>query len=86
MEKFNFYVDTKCTTWYRTNFEIEANSEEEAKQRAIEFLDDRERDILPWEQIDETTEPMDVGDNGGQSTEELYDTDGNMIWDNTKTN
>ena len=85
MKTFDFYVDTKCTTWYRTNFEIEAENEEEAKKKAIEFLDDSERDILPWEQIDDTTESMSIKENDNQSTEELYDTDGNMIWDNTKT-
>ena len=38
MKTFNFYLDTKVTDWYRTDFEIEANSEEEAKQKAIEFV------------------------------------------------
>jgi len=37
MKTFNFYLDTKITTWMRTDFEIEANSLEEAKLKAIEF-------------------------------------------------
>ena len=86
MKTFDFYVDTKCTTWYRTNFEIEANSLEEAKQKAIEFVKEDEHGEIPWEQVDCTIEPMSVEENDNQSTEELYDINGDMIWDNTKTN
>lgn len=84
MKEFDFYIDTKVTTWYRTNFSVEAENEEDAKKKAIEFLDSDERDITPWEQEIETIEVMDVGDNDGQPTEELYDISGNMIWDNVK--
>ena len=84
MKEFDFYIDTKVTTWYRTKFSVEAENEEEAKKKAIEFLDSDERDITPWEQEVETIEVMDVGDNDGQPTEELYDISGNMIWDNVK--
>ena len=31
-ETFDFYVDQKVTTWYRTHFEIEAESLAEAKK------------------------------------------------------
>lgn len=86
MKTFDFYIDTKVTTWYRTNFSVEAENEEESKKKAIEFLDSDERDITPWEQEMETIEVMDVGDNDGQPTEELYDIHGNMIWDNLKEN
>jgi hypothetical protein len=85
MKSFDFYLDTKVTTWYRTPFEIEANSLEEAKQKAIEFVKDDEHSSISWEQIDETTEVMSVDENDGQSTEELYyESSKNMIWDNTK--
>lgn len=84
MKTFEFYIDTKVTDWYRTNFEIEANSLEEAKQKAIEFVKEDEHGEIPWEQVDCTIEPMSVEENDGQSTEELYDNDGNVIWDNTK--
>ena len=85
MKTFDFYLDTKVTTWYRTPFEIDANSLEEAKQKAIEFVKDDEHSSISWEQIDETTEVMSVDENDGQSTEELYyESSKNMIWDNTK--
>ena len=87
MKTYDFYIDSKVTDWYRTPFEIEANSEEEAKQKAIEFVKDDHHGEIPWEQIDCTIEPMSVKDNGGEPTEELYDNStGNVIWDNSKTN
>jgi len=87
MKTFDFYIDTKVTDWYRTTFEIEANSEEEAKQKAIKFVEDDHHGEIPWEQIDCTIEPMSVKDNGGECTEELYDNStGNVIWNNSKTN
>ena len=85
MKTFDFYLDTKVTTWYRTPFEVEANSLEEAKQKAIEFVKDDEHSSISWDQVDETTEVMSVDENGGESTEELYyESNGDMIWDNTK--
>ena len=85
MKSFDFYLDTKVTTWYRTPFEIEANSLEEAKQKAIEFVKEDEHSSISWDQVDETIEVMSVDENGGESTEELYyESSKNMIWDNTK--
>jgi len=83
METFDFYLDTKVTGWYRTPFEIEANTLEEAKQKAIEFVKSGETTYISWEQIDDTVETMSVKDNDGESTEELYTySDGEIIWDN----
>jgi len=85
MKSFDFYLDTKVTTWYRTPFEIEASSLEEAKQKAIEFVKEDEHSSISWDQVDETIEVMSVDENGGESTEELYyESSKNMIWDNTK--
>jgi len=85
METFDFYLDTKVTGWYRTPFEIEANSLEEAKQKAIEFVKSGETSYISWEQIDDTVETMSTKDNDGESTEELYtNSDGEMIWDNSE--
>jgi hypothetical protein len=85
MKTFDFYLDTKVTNWYRTSFEIEANSLEEARQKAIEFVKDDEHSSISWEQVDETIEVMSVEENGGEPTEELYtEPDGNMVWDNTE--
>lgn len=82
---FNFHLDTKVTTWYRTEFEIEATTIEEAQKKAIEFRERGDNTELPWEHIDETLEGMIPDENGGEPTEELYDENGNVIWDNTKS-
>lgn len=83
METFDFYLDTKVTTWYRTPFEIEAETLEEAKQKAIDYVKDDGHSTQSWEQIDDTIQGMSVEENDGESTEELYTySDGEMIWDN----
>ena len=83
MGTFDFYLDTKVTTWYRTPFEIEAETLEEAKRKAIELIEDDRHSEISWEQIDDTIQVMSVEENDGESTEELYTySDGEMIWDN----
>lgn len=85
MKTYNFYIDTKVTDWYRTEFEIEADSLKEAKLKAIEFVKEDQHGEIPWEQVDCTIEPMSVEENDNQSTEELYyESSDNLIWDNTK--
>jgi hypothetical protein len=83
---FNFHLDTKITTWMRTEFEIEANSLEEAKLKAIEFHDKSNTSSIGWDEVMDTQEPMTPDENGGEPTEELFDEDGNCIWNNTKSN
>ena len=82
MNTFNFNLDTKVTAWKRQEFEITANTLEEAKELAKKFYKDGEADSLPWEDIDCTTDMMSVGDNGGQSTQELLTMNGDIIADN----
>jgi hypothetical protein len=85
METFDFYLDTKVTTWYRTPFEIEAETLEEAKQKAIDYVKEDGHSYHNWELIDDTIQGMSVEENDGESTEELYtNSDGEMIWDNGK--
>ena len=84
MQKFNFYLDQKVTTWYRTNFEVEAENLEEAEKKAIELYSNAELDEINWEQIDGTIELLPIEDNAGFSTAEIYIDNGTMIFDNTK--
>jgi len=81
METFNFYLDTKVTTWYRTDFEIDADNLEDARKKAIETDNKGTLSELSWEQIDDTIEPISVGHNEGYATEELYSND-ELIFDN----
>jgi hypothetical protein len=83
---FSFHLDTKVTSWYRTEFEIEANSLEEAKLKAIEFHNESNTSSIAWDEVMDTQETMTPDENGGQPTEEIFDEDGNCFWDNTKSN
>jgi hypothetical protein len=80
METFDFYVDQKVTTWYRTHYEIEAENLEEAKKKALEFYKKGNTSDLPWEQYEGTIEPMSVEENGGSSVTELYTDMGDMVY------
>lgn len=82
METFDFYLDTKVTTWYRTPFEIEANSLEEAKELAIKFVKEDEHSNISWEHLDDSIEAMPISENDNQSTEELFTYSGDMVWHN----
>lgn len=84
MEKFNFYLDQKVTTWMRTDFLIEAETLEEAVELAKKKYESGDLYDLPWEEIEGVREIMEVGDNGGEPTEELYDENLNFILNNTK--
>lgn len=83
MGTFNFNLDTKVTTWMRTPFEIEADTLEEAKKKAIEFHKQGNTGSIGWDEIMDAQEPMTLEENDGQSTEELFDDEGNCIWFNT---
>ena len=83
MEKFNFYLDQKVTAWFRTDFEVEAETLEDAKKQALRDLKDGKIADLPWNILDETVGNMTVEDNHRFPTEELYHESGQMIWDNT---
>ncbi len=82
MKTFDFYLTTKVTAWYDTPFSIQADTEEEARQKAIDFLDEARE--MPWELVDETILPMTVAENNNEATEELHERDSvKVIWDNT---
>jgi hypothetical protein len=82
MESYQFYLDTKVTTWFRTKFEVEAESLDEAKEAAIKLHKGDALSDKPWENIDDTIEVLSYEDNGNEPTEELYTGDGVLISDN----
>ena len=85
MKTFNFYLDQKVTTWYRTDFEVEAETLEEAKQKAIQLYKEDELNEFTWERIDDTyNEVMTIEDNGNCSTAEIYTDDGKIIFENSE--
>ena len=88
MEKkeFDFYIDTKVTTWYRTPFSINADSLEDAKEKAISFVELGNHRDLSWEQVEDTIEHLSVKDNSNWATEELFCDESNEednIWKNS---
>jgi hypothetical protein len=72
MPTFNMYLDQKITTWMRTEFNVEAETIEEAKRIAIEKLERGDLDEIGWEEVENTQEVLQPRDNGGCSTAELY--------------
>jgi hypothetical protein len=83
MGTFNFSLQQKVTTWMETEYEIEADTLEEAKQKAIQFHKERHTESIGWEESMDVQEPMTPEDNGGEPTEEIFDDEGNVIWNNT---
>jgi hypothetical protein len=82
METFEFYVDEKCTVWQRVTFEVEAETEAEAKKKAIKLFHKNEYDGGDCETIYDTMEFIaSPKDNGGEATMELY-YDDNLITNN----
>ena len=88
MESFRFSVETKHTIWYQSFVNIEAETLEEAIQKAQELGPDELCAGADYtELIYDTLEDLTVGDNGGQSTQEIrcMETD-KIIWDNVEGN
>jgi hypothetical protein len=86
MKTYQFYIDQKITTWERTHFGIQANSREEAVEKAKRFLKDA--DECPsdnWlETLHDTSSDMEVEQNEGCATRELFSDDGQEIANNAK--
>lgn len=82
MEEFNFYLDQKVTTWMRTRFSVEGESHDIARQKAVDFVKGGNTSELPWDEIMDTKEVMSLKDNGGMSTEEIFEEDGTYVYVN----
>ena len=80
MPKFNFCYDQLCTVWYRNEFDIEADTQEEANKLAIEaYTQGNLRDLgLP---VETTIEKIELKEDG-LSTEEILTDDGDVIFMN----
>ena len=88
METFQFSVETKHTIWYQSFVDIEAETLEEAIQKARELGPDELYVQSEYaEPIYESLEDLTPADNDGQSTQEIrcLETD-KIIWDNVEGN
>ena len=82
-EEYGFYLEQKVTTWMRTYYTIEGETKEEAIKEAIKFVKDGKCEPISWEEVEGVTEPMDITDNDGYSTKEIYFEDGTIIYQNS---
>lgn len=90
MQNFKFYADSKHTIWERCSFVIEADTKEEAIKKLKETTkQDGWEENNPLFEYDscsflyDTTTSMDIGDNDGNPTIEIYDDEtGDFITDN----
>jgi hypothetical protein len=49
---------------------------------AIKFVQDGKAEEIGWDEIEGVITPLDVTDNDGYSTQEIYFEDGSMIYQN----
>ena len=77
MKTFEFFLDQKITTWMRTDFEVEADTLDDAIIKAKQMYESGHLDQISWEEIDNTKEVLQPKDNGGESTAELYNMEKN---------
>lgn len=82
------YIDVKSTIWSRLKYENDEHLQElikEAKEGA-EYLIDDAYGFEESEHLLETDIFMDVLANEGNPTIEIYNDDGELIWDNSIKN
>jgi len=84
-QEFEFYIEERLMIWHRQKFSVEAETLEEAKEKAKFMVTKEREDIEFWDNImlyDTLTE-LEPEDNEGNPTLELYcDKDGEMLYDN----
>jgi hypothetical protein len=87
MKRFDYYLDGKYTVWQRTYFSVEAETSEEAESKIKQIVDEDdiydETHFVENEILFDTLEIMSVDENDGQTTQELFNSGDEMIWDNT---
>lgn len=87
MKRFDYYLDGKYTVWQRTYFSVEAETIEEANLKIKQIVDEDdiydETHFVENEILFDTLEIMSVDENDGQTTQELFNSGDEMIWDNT---
>ena len=85
-QEYNFILDEKMTIWNRKEFTIEANTMDEARQKAIELVDNGDEiDFYSSEYIYETENPLELSKNDGHATIVLMHNEGrntNNIYEN----
>lgn len=83
---FDYYIDRKYTIWARERYLIKAASKDDADKIMNEVFAGKNKDDLSYdfEYLYETSEDMSIEENGGESTMELFESNGNLITTNKK--
>ena len=81
---FEFFIDEKVTTWYRTRFNVQADNQEDAISKAINMVQSGDTELFSWEELESCLERMTVAQNNNNPTIELYTSNGEdeVTWDN----
>jgi hypothetical protein len=81
---FEFFIDEKVTSWYRTRFNVQANNQEEAISKAIRMVESGDTELYSWEELESCAERMTIAENYNNPTIELYTSNGEdeVTWDN----
>jgi hypothetical protein len=86
MNTYKINIDTKHTIWHRSTIKIEAQSFEEAVNKAEDIFNEKvDTDTLNEVDsglVEETLEFLKVDENGGYATKEVY-VDGDLIFYNS---
>lgn len=87
---YNINIDEKFTIWARNKLKIEAETEEEAVQKAVEMVKNGDLDygfdddvLDEYEMMYEISERLDPKENNGEATIEIW-SDDEVKWDNVK--
>jgi hypothetical protein len=84
-QEFDFYIDERVMIWNRLKFSVKAETLEEAKDMAIFMVtqDREEIDFYDFELLHDTLTELEIEDNDGNSTIELYcEKDTDLIYEN----
>ena len=93
-QEFDFYIDEKVTIWNRFKFSVEAETLDEAKEKA-KIIAINEREDFDFDDslfLHDTMETIEPEENDGNSTLELfckeddellYENSDREIWENT---
>jgi hypothetical protein len=84
MATYNFELHEKVTSWKKTEFEIEANSLEEAQEKAIQFHKDGRTEEISWDNMEGSEEILTPSENDGEPTAEIWNKYNHEIWNNGK--
>lgn len=86
METHTYFYDEKVMIWSRNYFTVEAENKEEADQKAIELIAEKDVnwdfEIEQVEYLEETEERITPEENNNSSTLELFSPEGDLLYKN----